>query len=108
MDSLQKKGSGKRKTGTTSKPAKGEFEILPEILNEDDDKGKAFTGIIINDHSLVENANPNRCYIELINHIISNFSGSIANSVLLSKYIRTDRYDTSFGADLRYPHVIKS
>ncbi len=104
----RKRKPGKRELSATAQPAKGEFELLPELLNEYDEGGKAFSGIKVNDHLLVENGNPNRCYIAFMNYVINYYSESIPGSILLSKYIKTERNDPSFGADLKYPRVIRS
>ena len=104
----RKRKPGKRQLSAPAQPAKGELEILPELLNDYDEGGNSFSGIKVNDHLLVENGNPNRCYIAFMNYVIHYYSESIPNSILLSKYIRTERNDPSFGADLKYPRVIRS
>lgn len=75
--------------------------------NQDDGRGKAFTGITFNGELLQSNGNASKCYKAFMNYIIDNFEGQIENSVFIKNLVRPERNAPEFGTDpVKYPYVI--
>lgn len=103
--------SKRKKPAEKAKDAMQADEILatvPQLLNEDDNNSNSFAGIVIDGQSIIENGNPNNCYVEFMNFIIVNYNALITGSLLLSKYLKRDRNDPAFEKDSKYPHIIKT